>query len=468
MIHSIRRFLLINLLIIITVVSSLNSAGTYFLDKLAIQHHLDTQLQQIADFLHLLFIQKPTQNQLNLLQSSILQGETTSSPSSAKMPFFTHVKNTFHFQVTNEQGHLILSYPTTFRGQSSLPRLGFHDLLIQKETWRVLNYFDPQLKLSFSIMEPYTFRNQLEQVITWDNLLILLWTYPILGLLIWLTVGQGFRPIKKIEDEISTRHAANFNPMNLENIPIEIKPLIEELNMLFYRLQEEFERNQNFASDAAHELRTPLAILKTQSQLILLAETEEEKQTAVKNVLIGVDRCTHIVQQLLTLSRVSQSEILKDLQTVDLAKLAAETLAQLTPSALEKNIDIELNKPCSASSTIYGNETMISILIRNLVDNAIRYTPKNGHIHVDIANHAEQIVMRVTDSGPGIPSELRSRVFERFFRVLGTQASGSGLGLAIVKQIAVLHHAQINLNDPDSGKGLEVEIIFPSAENLEK
>lgn len=464
MIHSIRRFLLINLLVIITVVSSLNSAGTYFLDKIAIQNHLDTQLQQVAAFLHLLFIQNPSSNQISTLQQIVDQRTVDTKITETTDPILIAFKNKFYFQVTDPSGQVILSYPKLSKMRLYRKNSRFYDSMIEQHTWRVLNDYDPRLKLTFSVAEPYYFRNQLVQAITWDNLIILLWTYPILGLLIWLTVGQGFRPIKKLQDDISTRPATNFNAINLDNIPVEIKPLIEELNKLFRRLQEEFERNQHFASDAAHELRTPLAALKTQSQLILLADSESNKETAIKNILIGVDRCTHIVQQLLTLSRVNQSEILKDLQIIDLTKIATETLAQQAPEALEKNIDIELKKPYYAATKIHGNETMIHILIRNLVDNAIRYTPNGGHVHVEIANHVNQVMLRVTDSGPGIPQELRSRVFERFFRVLGTQASGSGLGLAIVKQIALLHHADIKLNAPISGQGLEIEIAFPSAE----
>lgn len=469
MIYSIRRFLLINLLIIITVIASLNSAGTYFLDKIAIQNHLDIQLQQITSFLRLLLIQNPSKEELKTIQQLISHKNLSVHLDLPIKPSLAlPLKNESYFQIADQQGNIVLSYPNATNTKLFQKKPGFHDLLIKQRVWRVFNYYDPKLKLTFSVSEPYHFRNQLEQVISWDNLIILLWTYPILGLLIWLTVGQGFRPIKKLEDEIASRPATNFNPIDLKNIPIEIKPLIEELNMLFHRLEEEFERNQHFASDAAHELRTPLAALKTQSQLILLANSEEEKQATAKNILKGVDRCTHLVQQLLTLSRVSQSEILKDLQSIDLSKIAAETLAQLAPAALEKNIDIELKKPYYAPVKIYGNETMIHILIRNLVDNAIRYTPENGRVHVEVVNHVDQIIVRITDSGPGIPPDLHARVFERFYRVLGTQASGSGLGLAIAKQIAVLHHGEIKLNTPVSGSGLEVEITLPSAESFEK
>jgi two-component system sensor histidine kinase QseC len=166
------------------------------------------------------------------------------------------------------------------------------------------------------------------------------------------------------------------------------------------------------------------------------------------------------VAQLLTLSRLGQEEALSDLKPVDLHKLAAEIIAYLVPIALEKSIEIELESP-PTSITVMGNDITLGILIRNIVDNAIRYTPMNGEVKVQLLGKGEHIILRVTDSGPGIPPEYRERVFERFFRILGATAPGSGLGLAIVAQIADLHGARVRLGTPDNGKGLLFEVIFP-------
>ena len=200
--------------------------------------------------------------------------------------------------------------------------------------------------------------------------------------------------------------------------------------------------------------------MKTQAQVALKTTNEKERQAILQNVITGVDRCNHVVQQLLTLSRlVPEANALSDVIELNLGRLATEIIAQLAPAALDKQIDIELIAEDEAVS-IYGNITALSILIRNLVDNAIRYTPEFGEVRIRITPENGHVVLRVTDNGPGIPAELRARVFERFFRVLGSKSPGSGLGLAIVQQIAQLHNAQVKLGPAPGGKGLEVEVTF--------
>ena len=202
--------------------------------------------------------------------------------------------------------------------------------------------------------------------------------------------------------------------------------------------------------------------MKTQIQVALLAITEEkEREVALNKVLKGVDRCVHLVQQLLTLSRLAQESVQKDFYPTNLYKILSEILAELVPSALEKNIEIAL-LDSDEQAVVYGNETILAILIRNLIDNAIRYTPVDGTVEAQVIQDNNQTIIRVTDNGPGISPELRGRVFERFYRVLGTKTQGSGLGLPIVKQIADLHNATIKLGTPDTGTGLRIEIIFPN------
>jgi two-component system sensor histidine kinase QseC len=296
--------------------------------------------------------------------------------------------------------------------------------------------------------------------ITLSNAYILLVTYPLFGFAVWLIIGLALRSITRVTTEISSRASTYLEPVKATNIPIEIKPLVVELNQLFIRLKLAFERNKRFAADAAHELRTPLAALKTQAQVALKADTETDRDYALIKVLQGVDRSSHMVAQLLTLSRLGQEEALSDIKPLDLHKLAAEIIAYLVPIALEKSIEIELASPPS-STIVMGNDITLGILIRNIVDNAIRYTPTGGEVKVQLVRKNEHIILRVTDSGPGIAAEFRERVFERFFRILGATAPGSGLGLAIVAQIADLHGAKINLGAGANGVGLLFEVIFP-------
>ncbi len=461
---SIRRFLLLNLLLSITITSSITAVGNYFLDNADIQNHLDIHLRQTTLFINATLTENHNSTwTLKRLQRTINTNKNLpyTKEQSASKNSKPNIDDRFQFQIWNNKGQLVLHSQNAL-AQVLSTKDGFSDVKLQGNTWRVFSMYNSTLRLHISVAELYNFREELEQRITWDNLLIILWTYPLLGLLIWLTVGHGLKSLDMVAIKLAHRQETDFSALSLKNVPIEIHALINELNSLFLRLQQAFERNKRFASDAAHELRTPLAALKTQTQLALLSTSDKERKFVLNQLTSSVDRATHIVQQLLTLSRLGAEDSLDDIKKVDLNRIAAETLAELVPLALIKNLEIELLDP-DTRTKILGNEMALSILIRNLVDNAIRYTPENGFITVQIIEQKSQhnVILRVIDTGSGIPPESRVRVFERFFRILGTKTSGSGLGLAIAQQIAELHHAKINLSTPDNGKGLQVDVIFP-------
>lgn len=446
MIRSIKHFLLISLLISITIASSISAIGNYLLDKQVIQPYLDEQLTKIYSFIVL--IEQITQKQAQFHQKIA--------------DYFNQEEQHKHhlvFQVWDPKGKLIVGIPKTFKISLHDAHIGFSDEVINGNDWRIYSQIDPD-KNKIVVAELYDIRNQLADDITQNNAYILLLTYPLFGILIWIIVGIALRSITRVSNEISNRASTYLEPVNPTNIPIEIKPLVDELNQLFIRLKLAFDRNKRFAGDAAHELRTPLAALKTHAQVALKAENETERDNALIKVIRGVDRSSHIVAQLLTLSRLSQEDTLNDIKPVDLHRLAAEVIAYLVPVALEKHIDVELLPP-PYYTMIMGNEIALGILIRNIVDNAIRYTPEKGEVTIQLINKDNEIVLRVCDSGPGVPIELRERIFERFYRVIGTKASGSGLGLAIVSQITELHGAHISLSTPSNGTGLQFEVAFP-------
>lgn len=447
MIRSIRHFLLISLLISMTIASSITAIGNYLLDKQIIQPYLDDQLIKIFTFIEVI--------SHTAMEDPHAQEKISAYLNNSKNPGAKHLL----FQVwTQEKKLLINSREEPQESMLGTP-LGFSDIQIKNNDWRVYAKIDPLTKNKVVVAELYDIRNQLVDDITRNNGYILLITYPIFGILIWIIVGLALRSISRVTNEISNRASTYLEPVKAENIPIEIEPLVAELNQLFLRLKLAFDRNKRFAGDAAHELRTPLAALKTQAQVALRANDEQDRIKALQKVVQSVDRSSHVVAQLLILSRLSQEEELNDICPVDLHKLATEIIAYLVPVALEKNIEIELASPPDAVM-IEGNDIALGILIRNVVDNAIRYTPKDGQIKIQIINDEDYVTFRVIDSGPGIPDELRDRVFERFYRILGTQAQGSGLGLAIVSQIADLHHAKIHLSTPKNGKGLQFDIQF--------
>jgi two-component system, OmpR family, sensor histidine kinase QseC len=453
MTSSIRRFLLVSLLISITIASSITAIGNYLLDKGVIQPYLDEKLVRFF-------------NIIEAINESVSVNARIEAAVEAQLGEIEATKN-HHliFQVWDRHGKLIFhSGHKAFAPLYHVPA-GFSDTQMQNNDWRVYANDDIKTHDKIIVAELYDVRDKLADEIARNNAYILLVTYPIFGVLIWLIVGLALRSITRVTSEISNRASTYLEPVEATYIPIEIMPMVSELNELFMRLKLAFDRNKRFAGDAAHELRTPLAALKTQAQVALKADNAGERKSALLKVIQGVDRSSHVVAQLLTLSRLGQEEALNDIAPMDLHRLTTEIMTYLVPIALEKNIEVELLSP-PTEMMILGNDTALGILIRNIVDNAIRYTPPQGEVKVQLLETHNHIILRVIDSGPGIPLELRERVFERFFRILGTTAPGSGLGLAIVSQIADLHHAHVNLNTPPNGKGLQFDVVFPKLKNF--
>lgn len=447
MIRSIRYFLLVSLLASVTVASAITAIGNYLVDEHVVQPSLDSQLIEVVKLIDIL---------AESAQKSKYIHETILTDIKATL---TVAEQNFLFRVWDSSGKPILQSTNLYPELKSI-RAGFSDQMLDGKDWRMYVVIDEKRGLRIAVGQTYLTRTQLADDIARSNAYILLVTYPIFGFLVWIIITLALRSVTRVTSEISNRASTYLAPVNMRHIPIEIEPLVSELNKLFIRLRLAFERNKRFSADAAHELRTPLAALKTQSQVALKAENEEERNASLYKVIQGVDRCSHVVTQLLTLSRLGEEKALSDIKPIDLHKLATEIIAYLVPFALDKNIEIELTSQPEVA-IIYGNDAALGILIRNIVDNAIRYTNSGDTIKVEIIDTSSSIIFRVTDNGPGIPAELRERVFERFFRIPGSNAAGSGLGLAIVSQIAELHKAKIILSTPASGQGLQFDVIFP-------
>jgi two-component system sensor histidine kinase QseC len=283
----------------------------------------------------------------------------------------------------------------------------------------------------------------------------------LLALIIWTGVGRGLGPLKKVAGEIAQRSPSQLQPLAVRDTPEEIRPLADSLNRLLGRLDEALESERRFTANAAHELRTPLAGLKTQAQVALRATGEPQRIQMLNKILEGVDRATHLVGQMLTLARLDPDAAAVQYGPVDLVQTAVAVVAERAPSALEKNIEIELTE--DSRGTVNGDAAALAILIRNLADNAIRYTPSGGRVEVSVATRVEGVTLTVTDNGPGIPELERARVFERFYRAPGSGGQGCGLGLSIAQRIAELHGASIELAAPVTGSGLRVTVRFPAA-----
>ena len=232
--------------------------------------------------------------------------------------------------------------------------------------------------------ERYDIRDELISEIMSSTLTILLMTFPLLAILIWISVGSSFKPLQQIAHEITARTSNQLHPLQIKKIPLEINILVDSLNNLFIRLANAFENDRRFTADAAHELRTPLAGLKTQAQVAYRAVEPQQRQQALQQILIGVDRATHLVTQLLALARMDAAQTIPA-SPIDMHELMSQLIMDFTPQALEKGIDFGLEKT-AICCVILGDQEALYLMYRNLVDNAIRYTPVGGQVTVSLDN----------------------------------------------------------------------------------
>lgn len=363
------------------------------------------------------------------------------------------------FQIRDEHGSLLLRSASAPVDAMATQESGFADAVIEGKPWRVYTLKDEEGEIRVQVGERHEVRNELAASVAQRLLLPLGVALPVLAVLIWLAVGKGLSPLRRISSEVAQRDPANLAPLEGHGVPVEIASLLHALNDLLERLDRALESERRFTADAAHELRTPLAALKIQAQVARRAESEAQRLAALDNLIVGVDRATHLTGQLLTLARLEPtagSTVM--MASCDVAAIARQVLADLAPAALEKEIELELASP--AAATIKGNADMLAILLRNLVDNAIRYTPRKGRVDVSLIVEQGRVRLEVLDSGPGIPEQERQRVFDRFYRILGSEAAGSGLGLSIVKHIADVHAASLSLGSGENGIGLRVSVDF--------
>jgi signal transduction histidine kinase len=336
--------------------------------------------------------------------------------------------------------------------------LGYADLKLRGQPWRAygLQTADGVIQIA----QPVQVREGLARAAAERVVIPLILLLPIMiGAVAWI-VRRGLLPLRFVAAEVQRRDARTLAPLGTANLPREIVPLVGELNRLLERLQRAFAAQRAFISDAAHELRSPLTALRLQLQLLDRAPDEINRIEARQRLGAAVERAIHLVEQLLTLARSEPQEAAVDVEQVDLAAAAAEGIKDTHDLSLARNIDLGLE--AAPGLLILGNREALRTLVRNLVDNAVRYTPPGGTVQVRCRLAEHRALLEVSDSGPGIAAGERERVFDRFYRRAAAQEDGTGLGLAIVKAIAERHAARIELGEAPGG-GLRVAVSFPLA-----
>jgi two-component system OmpR family sensor kinase len=280
---------------------------------------------------------------------------------------------------------------------------------------------------------------------------------PLLMLsVVWL-VDASLAPLNRIRRQVSQRRADDLSAVGDQGLPEEIRPLVRELNLLFGRLERAFQVQKNFVADAAHELRSPLAALKLQTEGLKRAPDDAAKDVAVHRLAAGIERAARLVEQLLVLTR-QEDTAAGGAEPVSLSELARQAVTEWAAIAHAHGIDLGLTH-CD-DGTIFGRPEALTIAVRNLLDNAIKYTPSPGTVDLEVRRAGSFMILAVDDSGPGIPDHQRMRAMDRFTRLAGSEVPGSGLGLAIVKTIADCHGARLILDHSAKLGGLRASLQF--------
>ncbi len=354
---------------------------------------------------------------------------------------------------------LTVYYSKPHESLPELTQLGYSLALTSEGQWRVfaLQYHG----MTIAVAQPMRVRNRLAADAAWNTLRPFFFLLPAVGLLVWVLVGFGLRPLARLADSVHKRSADSLTPLPDEGLPEEIRPLAAALNDLLARLQAAFSVQRDFVADAAHELRSPLTALQLQVQLVERAADEDARRAALDELKHGLQRASHTVRQLLTLARQEPGAVTMPMARVDLSALSRDAVVDQARLADESGIDLGLTR-ADNDAFIIGDAGALRILLANLIGNAVRYTPRGGRVDVSCGREDTGVRLEVADTGPGIAENERERVFDRFYRGAGAQASGSGLGLAIVRTIADRHGASVVLQSA-AGGGLAAIVVFPPA-----
>lgn len=334
--------------------------------------------------------------------------------------------------------------------------------LADGDEWRVFATRGAERDVQVYVGEQTESRDSILWAVLQGVLLPLVIALPLLALVGWWAVHQGLAPLRQLSALLARRRPQAMDPLAVADLSTEMVPMVQALNGLFERIGQMVVYERRFTADAAHELRTPIAAIRAQAQVALGAGNNvAQREHALQFTLAGCDRATRLVEQLLTLARLEAAPASTGdaRATVDLSAVARRVAADLAPSALARAQTLALDAP--AACLVAGDETLIGVLVRNLIDNALRYSPNGAQVAVSVAMASDQAVLRVQDSGAGMTEPEMARLGERFYRVLGSDQPGSGLGWSIVRRIAAVFGARVQVSRSERLGGLAVTVRWP-------
>ena len=442
---SIRRALLLSLLAGLAAIGVLASGATYVAARHEIGELLDLQLKQLANSTRIDDLLRGRQPGFDSHNGANEDGV---------VELVTQIWDRDGVLVYWSRPGLGLPVPVT---------PGYATVRVDRRNWRV--YTLVQGTHALQVAQAEDEREAIATQTAVRTLLPFIVLIPLFGLMIWYAVGRGLRPLFAMSQAVAKRQPDALAPIAERNLPQELQPLAGSLNALLARLDSALGAQRRFTADAAHELRTPLAALKLQLDVARRANDQPARVAAYDDLDAGVERASHLVDQLLTLARIEPEALATRAVDCDLASIAKDAIVARGGLAAQRHIDLGLARETPAK--VRGDPASLAILLSNLLDNALRYAPEGGKIDVALDNDDGRAVLTVADNGPGIPPDERARVFDRFFRSADNREPGSGLGLSIVKRIADAHRAAIELGAPEQGSGLVVTVRFPAPAEME-
>ncbi len=437
--NSIRRRLLVWMLSALALVGVAASVVTYFEAREDVSDLFDYQLQQLALSLE----HRPG-------------AAPRVDPGDAED---RREESDFVTQIWDRDGRLVFASQT----QLTLPRAAGHGYAMH--VWNNSQWRDYQTSwqgLTIQVAQPMSARDEMAAAMALRILVPVLVLIPFLGIIIWISVGRGLVPLDEIGAALAARSPLAMSPLSAIHLPVELAPMVSAINGLLERLSLAMETQRQFIADAAHELRTPLTAVQLQMQLVERAESREERDAALAELKCGIERTIHLVRQLLALARAQPDAAIRNFSKVSIDGLARTVVAEYAVLAVDKGVDLGIGRLEPVATM--GDAESLRTMMGNLVDNAIRYTPGGGRIDLSVYPQRREAVLEVEDSGPGIPHEEHSRVFDRFYRRPGSQVQGSGLGLAIVKNVVDRHRGRIILGAGRNGRGLMVTVTLADRE----
>ena len=416
---------------------------------------LATALASAAVALH--EITEIADSQMSQLARSLMQVPQAAAGSTADLPPAGGAESSNNgFAIWDKHGTLLLAdrYGREIPFQTAS---GFHNnrAAWQGSAWRYLYLHDEHSGRTVAVSQRLKERLSTLTNALWVQLTLTFLSLPLLLWLIARGIRRGLMPLDLLAGELAARNAQSLQPVS-EQVPAETLPLVQSLNALLARVAESLAREQRFTADAAHELRSPLAALKVQAEVLAMSSDEAEQQHHLGNIHESIDRANRLTEQLLTLARLDPMQALPDAQPIDWQRSAHQALQSVNLQAREKRVQLKLECACGFGQVFppLGNEVLLQLMLRNLLDNAIRYSPPNSHVTLTLDANG----LSVCDEGPGIAAEHLPRIRERFYRLPGQSQQGSGLGLSIVERIADLHGLRLDLVNADE-RGLCVHMI---------